>query len=61
MSQNIITSIVGNKLTIVIDTSVQLGPSKTGKTDIVATSRGAITVGENLQLNLNLYRKRKGV
>ncbi len=60
MSQNIIASLVGNKLTIIIDTSVDLGASKSGKTDIVATSRGAIAIGKDLQLNLNLYRKRKG-
>jgi hypothetical protein len=60
MSQNIETVMRDGKLIISIDTSVKLGPSKTGKTEMVATSRGVINLEDGLQLNLNLYRKRKG-
>jgi len=60
MSQNIETVIRDGKLIITIDTKVDLGPSKSQKTDIVASSRGAVALEDGLHLNLNLYRKRKG-
>ncbi len=60
MSQNIETVIRDGKLIISIDTTVRLGPSKTGKTEMVATSRGVIPLEDGLQLNLNLYRRKKG-
>ena len=44
------------KLYLEIDPKVSLGPSKSGKTLLVATSNGQARVGD-MDLNLNLYRK----
>jgi hypothetical protein len=48
------------KLHIVLDPTQNFGPSKSGKTTIVASSRGATSVyvnGEDLYINLNVYKK----
>jgi len=52
---NIKTDIKGTKLVIVIDTTADGGISKSGKSQIIATTAGAILVGD-AKLNLNLYR-----
>lgn len=49
----------GDILTISIDLSKSYGPSSSGKTIIVASTRGASDVPDSpgVALNLNLYRK----
>lgn len=50
----------GTKLVITIDSSVDLGPSSSGKTRLVASTQGnkAINVGgRNLYLGVNAYTK----
>ena len=47
----------GNILTITVDTSKEFGPSKSGKTIIVASSGGNEALGDNLIMGLNIYRK----
>lgn len=50
----------GSKLVITIDSSVDLGPSSSGKTRLVASTQGnkAINVGgKNLFLGVNAYTK----
>jgi hypothetical protein len=54
--ENVTTKVVGNKLTIEIDLSKRFGPSGSGKTIIVASTRGAVKVG-NVSLALNCYTK----
>ncbi len=44
------------KVYLEIDPKVDLGPSKSGKTLLVATSNGQARIGD-MDLNLNLYRK----
>ncbi len=47
------------KLTIEVDLSKELGPSKSGKTIIIATSEGNQKVeGTDVVLGLNLYKKK---
>ena len=51
-------SIDGNSLTIkILDITKTLGPSKSGKTEIIATMSGnkAIPGHENVKLGLNCY------
>ena len=59
--QNIKTTVNGNKLIIEIDTTVTLGPSKSGKTIMVGTSSGnqAVkgTAGGEVTIGVNVFRK----
>lgn len=58
--QNIVTRVEGHKLTIEVDLSKDLGPSKSGKTIIIASSQGNQTIedGGGAVMGLNVYRKR---
>jgi hypothetical protein len=59
--QNIKTTVNGSKLTIEIDTTVNLGPSKSGKTILVGSSQGNQTIkgttGGDVTIGVNVYRK----
>lgn len=58
--QNCKIDIDGNVMTITIDLSTDLGPSKSGKSNIVATTAGNVTVGtppNSVTVGLNVYRK----
>jgi len=60
MTQNIEMTTKGNILTIKVDLSKRLGRSRSGKTTIVATSGGNVTVpgtpgDDAIKLGLNLY------
>ncbi len=54
------TEVKNNILTITIDLTENLGRSKSGKSNIVATTSGAIEVkdsdGKAVKVNLNVYR-----
>lgn len=53
-------TVKGNELTIVIDLSKDLGPSKSGKTNLIATTQGETQVQGaegKVYANLNVYRK----
>jgi len=55
-TQNIEMSTKGNVLTIKVDLSKRLGRSRSGKTTIVATTGGNVTIpGTEVKLGLNLY------
>jgi len=57
--KNVEYKVEGDILTITIDLSVDLGPSSTGKTHIVATTEGNVTIsGRTEKLGLNVYRKK---
>lgn len=45
-------------LLLKIDTKLNFGPTTSGKSDIVASTRGAVGFPSGLQLNLNAYVKR---
>lgn len=59
--QNIRTRFEGTKLVIEIETDsdlVQFAPSGSGKSMVIASSGGAITLEDGSLLNFTLYRKR---
>ncbi len=55
--ENVDISIKGNKMTIVVDLSKTVGPSKSGKTTIVATTSGNAAIEGGVIIGLNVYRK----
>ncbi len=57
--QNAKLKVEGNKLTIEVDLSKEQGPSRSGKTIIIATSSGNKPIeGTDAVIGLNIYRKR---
>jgi hypothetical protein len=57
MMQNIEAKVDGDKLTIIVDLSKSLGPSKSGKTIILATSGGNQPIAPGVMLGINVYKK----
>lgn len=55
--KNVTVTQKGKKLTIEIDTDQSLGASKSGKSQIVATTGGNVLIKGGLTLGLNLYKK----
>jgi ABC-type taurine transport system ATPase subunit len=60
---NVKVELDGTKMTLTIETDeakVNTAPSKSGKTQVIATTGGALTIsngnGERIKLNLTLYR-----
>ena len=57
--KNVEMKIEGNTLVIRVDLSKELGPSSSGKTTIIATTEGNISVpGREEKVGLNVYRKK---
>lgn len=57
--KNVEISIAGNILTITVDLTKEFGPSASGKTIIVASTEGNVTVPEREEkIGLNVYRKK---
>lgn len=59
--QNVDMQVMGNTLVIKVDLTKDLGPSKSGKTTMVATTEGNATVPghPDVKVGLNVYRPRK--
>lgn len=55
IGQNVSASIKAGKLTLVIDLTQRLGPSKSGKTERVATTNGNIEVADGIRLGVNAF------
>lgn len=56
--KNVDLSVDGDVLTIKVDLSLDLGPSKSGKTTIVASTQGNKTIpGREEKIGLNVYRQ----
>jgi len=57
---NVVISYEGNVMVIKVDLTKTFGPSKSGKTIIIASTEGNITVGKDgqIKLGLNVYRGR---
>lgn len=57
---NMKTEVKGNLLTIVIDLAKEIGPSKSGKTTLIASSGGNVAIagpkGEQYKLGVNCYK-----
>jgi hypothetical protein len=57
--KNVEMSVSGNILTITVDLSKEFGPSSSGKTLIIASTEGNITVPDREEkVGLNVYRKK---
>lgn len=56
--KNVTTKIEGKKLVIEVDLSKNFGPSKSGKTVIIASSEGNVAIkgAEGVKLGLNIYK-----
>jgi len=56
--KNVQTAVNGNILTITVDLSKEFGLSKSGKTVIIATTSGSISIDsdDRIKLGLNIYR-----
>jgi hypothetical protein len=48
------------KLIIEIDLTKEFGPSKSGKTIIIASTEGNHKVGDEIVIGLNVYKSAKG-
>jgi hypothetical protein len=56
--KNVEMSVEGNILTIKVDLTKEFGPSSSGKTIIIASTEGNISVPEREEkVGLNVYRK----
>jgi hypothetical protein len=60
MLHNAQTSVSGSKLTVVIDLDTDLGPSSTGKTELIAKGKEEVKDGMFLSLNAYKYPTRGG-
>jgi hypothetical protein len=57
--KNVEMSVEGSMLTIRVDLSKEFGPSSTGKTIIIASTEGNVTVPNRQEkIGLNVYRKK---
>ncbi|HZE35959.1 MAG TPA: hypothetical protein VE482_05630 [Candidatus Eisenbacteria bacterium] len=57
--KNVEMSITGNILTITVDLTKEFGPSSSGKTTIIASTEGNVTVPDREEkVGLNVYRKK---
>lgn len=45
-----------NILTIQVDLSKNMGVSKSGKSKVIATTSGNVTVKDDIKLGLNIYK-----
>jgi len=57
--KNVEMTLAGNILTITVDLTKEFGPSSSGKTIIIASTEGNVTVPErDEKIGLNVYRKK---
>lgn len=57
--KNVELSVEGTMLTITVDLSKEFGPSASGKTTIIASTEGNVTIpGREEKVGLNVYRRK---
>lgn len=56
---NVKQTIKGNKLILEIDLNEEYGLSKSGKTTIIASSQGNVTVKDDIKVGINVYKSAK--
>jgi hypothetical protein len=57
--KNVEMTVEGTMLTIKVDLSKEFGPSASGKTTIIASTEGNVTIpGREEKVGLNVYRKK---
>jgi hypothetical protein len=57
--KNVEIQVEGNILTVKVDLTKEFGPSSSGKTIIIATTEGNVSIpgAEDKKIGLNVYRK----
>lgn len=55
--QNVEYRVEGNKLTIEVDLTKDFGPSKSGKTKVVASTGGFVLLENGISVGLNVVKK----
>jgi hypothetical protein len=55
--KNVEIKIEGNTMTITVDLSKTFGPSKSGKTTVIASTEGNQAVTPGVFVGLNVYKK----
>lgn len=60
MAKNVEMVVEGNTLTIKVDLSKDFGPSSSGKTTIIASTEGNISIPgrEDIKIGLNIYKRK---
>jgi hypothetical protein len=57
--KNVAMSVAGDVLTITVDLTKEFGPSSSGKTTIIASTEGNVTIPDREEkVGLNVYRKK---
>ena len=57
--KNVEMKVEGTTLTITVDLSKEFGPSSSGKTTIIATTEGNVSLpGRDEKIGLNVYKKK---
>ena len=57
--KNVDLSVTSNILTITVDLSKEFGPSSSGKTTIIATTEGNVSIPDREEkIGLNVYKKK---
>jgi hypothetical protein len=57
--KNVQMTVEGHRLTITVDLSKECGPSASGKTILIASTEGSVSVPDREeQVGLNVYRKK---
>ena len=57
--KNVELTVEGTMLTIKVDLSKEFGPSASGKTIIIASTEGNVTIQDRVEkVGLNVYRKK---
>ena len=57
--KNVEMKVEGTLMTITVDLSKDFGPSSSGKTTIIATTEGNVTIpGREEKIGLNIYKKK---
>jgi hypothetical protein len=60
LGNNIDATIEANVLTLRIDLSKTLGPSKSGKTTLIASTNGNAVLPDGSRVGVNIYRPKAG-
>jgi hypothetical protein len=57
IGKNILATLIGTKLTLEVDLSKEFGPSKSGKTTVIASTNGNKSIiGSDAVIGLNVYK-----
>ncbi|KFN39218.1 hypothetical protein KN63_02750 [Smithella sp. F21] len=56
--KNVEMKLDGDILTIKVDVTKEFGPSASGKTIIIASTEGNISIPDDVKIGLNVYRKK---